>query len=64
MKRLFLKIAKWTGIVLVSLFLLISAGLYLFKDEICGVVITEVNKHLRSKVSVEKVDLTFWSTFG
>ena len=63
MKRLFLKIAKWTGIVLVSLFLLISAGLYLFKDEICGVVITEVNKHLRSKVSVEKVDLTFWSTF-
>ena len=63
MKNRLLKIAKWTGITLVSLFLLISGGLYLFKDEICGAVITEVNKHLKAKVSVSDVDLTFWASF-
>lgn len=63
MKQKLLKIAKWTGITLVSIFLLISGGLYLFKDEICGAVINEVNKHLKAKVSVSEVDLTFWGSF-
>jgi hypothetical protein len=63
MKQKLLKIAKWTGIALVSIFLLISGGLYLFKDEICGAVINEVNKHLKAKVSVSEVDLTFWASF-
>lgn len=63
MKQKILKIAKWTGISLVSIFLLISGGLYLFKDEICGAVIDEVNKHLKAKVSVSEVDLTFWASF-
>lgn len=63
MKQKLLKIAKWTGITLVSIFLLISGGLYLFKDEICGAVIKEVNKHLKAKVSVSEVDLTFWASF-
>ncbi len=63
MKRRIIKIAKWTGIGLLTIFLVITACLYLFRDEICGVVITEMNKHLKTKVSVQDVDLTFWSTF-
>jgi len=63
MKQRLLKIAKWFAITLVSIFLLITAGLYFFKDEICGVVIEEVNKHLKAQVSVSEVDLTFWASF-
>ena len=43
--------------------LLITIGLYIFKDDICGLVITEVNKHLKTKVSVSDVDLAFWGSF-
>jgi len=35
----------------------------MFKDQICGLVITEVNKHLKTEVTVSDVELTFWSTF-
>jgi hypothetical protein len=63
MKKKLIRIAKWSGITLGSIFLLISGGLYLFKDEICGAVINEVNKHLKAKVSVSEVDLTFWASF-
>ncbi|MES2798785.1 MAG: AsmA-like C-terminal region-containing protein [Bacteroidota bacterium] len=58
-----LKFLKWTGITLVSLFLIISSLLYFFKDEICGIVISEINKKLKAKVTVEQVDLTFWASF-
>ena len=63
MKHRLLKIAKWFAISLVSIFLLITAALYFFKDDICGVVIEEVNKHLKAQVSVSDVDLTFWGSF-
>lgn len=63
MKTRFLKITKWFLGILLGIFLLITGALYLFKDEICGIVVTEVNKHLRAKVSVSKVDLTFWGSF-
>jgi hypothetical protein len=43
--------------------LLITGGLYFFKDEICGYVIEGVNKHLKAQVSVSEVDLTFWGSF-
>jgi len=37
--------------------------LYVFKDDICGVVVTELNKNLKTKVEVSKVDLAFWGSF-
>ncbi|MDP4866780.1 MAG: hypothetical protein NWR53_08985, partial [Crocinitomicaceae bacterium] len=63
MKHRLLKIAKWFAISMVSIFLLITAVLYFFKDDICGVVIDKVNKHLKAQVSVSEVDLTFWGSF-
>ncbi len=62
-KRRLLRIAKWfTGIIL-GLVLLITVLLYVFKDDICGLVIDEVNKQLKAKVSVSDVDLAFWGSF-
>lgn len=63
MKQRIIKIAKWTGISLVSIFLLITLVLYVFKDNIIGAVITEVNKYLKTEVKVAEVDLSFWSSF-
>lgn len=63
MKKRLVKISAWVVGVLVGICLLISSGLYFFKDEICAYVITEVNKHLKAKVKVAEVDLTFWGSF-
>jgi hypothetical protein len=46
-----------------GLVLLISSFLYFFKDELCGYAVNEVNKHLKARVSVSDVDLTFWGSF-
>jgi len=63
MKKRVLKTALWFFGSLLALVLLISGGLYFFKDTICGYVISEVNLHLKAKVKVEKVDLAFWGSF-
>jgi len=62
-KGVILKITKWFFGIILGIVLLISGGLYFFKDEIIGLVMDELNQHLKAKVSVAKVDLTFWSTF-
>ena len=62
-KKRFVKISKWFLGILFSIFLLISGVIYLFKDDIIQVVVTEINGNLKSRVDVGKVDLTFWSTF-
>ncbi|MEJ6777052.1 MAG: AsmA-like C-terminal region-containing protein [Crocinitomicaceae bacterium] len=53
----------WFSGILVGLLLLITGALYIFKDDICNVVINQVNKNLKGKVSVAKVDLAFWGSF-
>lgn len=63
MKRRLLRISLWFFGILIGLVLLISGFLYFFKDEICGYAVGEVNKHLKAKVSVSDVDLTFWGSF-
>jgi hypothetical protein len=63
MKKRLLKFSLWFIGIILGIFLLISGGLYYFKDEICGYVIGEANQHLKAKVSVSNVDLTFWGTF-
>lgn len=63
MNKRLLNISKWFFGIVLGIFLLITGALYLFKDEICEIVVTEVNKHLKAKVSVSSVDLTFWGTF-
>ena len=54
---------KWFLGIVLALFLLISGGIYFFKDEIIGYVVKEVNSHLKAKVTVSEIDLTFWKTF-
>lgn len=57
------RISKWFFGIILGIFLLISGALAFFKDDIIQYVVSEINKHLQAKVRVEKVDLTFWSTF-
>lgn len=62
-KKRLIRIAKWfTGIIL-GFVVLVTAILYIFKDDICGLVIAEVNKSLKVPVSVSDVDLAFWGSF-
>ena len=54
---------KWFFGTILSIVLLISAALYIFHDEIVDYAIGEINKNLKAKVEVSKVDITFWKTF-
>lgn len=54
---------KWFFGTIISIVLLISAALYIFHDEIVDYAIGEINKNLKAKVEVSKVDITFWKTF-
>lgn len=62
-KQTIIKTIKWFFGIMFSLILIISCCLFFFKDDIIGLVLKEVNKHLKAKVSVSKVDLTFWKSF-
>lgn len=62
-KKRWFKFLKWFVGIFLGLVLLISGGLYFFKDEIINALIGEVNKKLQTRVQVQEVDLTFWSTF-
>lgn len=62
MKRA-IHIGKWFLGILLGIFLLITLLLYIYKDEICGLVVTEVNKYLKTEVIVSDVELTFWGSF-
>lgn len=61
-KRIF-RFLKWFTGITVGTMLLITAGLYYFKDDIIAMVLEEANAHLKTKVKVEKVDITLWSSF-
>lgn len=57
------RILKWLTGTLVTIALLITMGLYFFKDEIINYAIGEINQYLKVRVDVGSVDLTFWKTF-
>jgi len=63
MRRKIWKIAKWFLGTVLSLCLLVTLLLYVFKDDIINYVVGEVNKNLNAKVTVSKIDVTFWRTF-
>ncbi len=63
MKTRLLRIAKWVFGILISLFLLITISIYLFKDKIIGVVVSKINTSLNAPVDVKKVDISFWGSF-
>lgn len=63
MKTRLFRIAKWFFGILFSLFLLITISVYLFKDKIIAIVVSEINTHLNVPVDVKKVDIAFWGSF-
>ena len=62
-KQRIFRFIKWFFGILLGFVVLISLLLFIFKDEICGLVVHEVNKQLKSKVIVGEVDLSFWGSF-
>jgi hypothetical protein len=62
-KARLIRFSKWFAGCLLGICLLITLLLYIFKDEICGYVVSQVNGYLKTEVTVQEVDLTFWSTF-
>lgn len=62
-KKGLIKIVKWVSIVLLALILTTSLLIYFYKDRIINYAVGEINKLLTAEVKVEKIDLTFWSTF-
>lgn len=63
MKTRLLRIAKWVFGTLIGLILLITVSMYLFKDKIIAVVVSEINTHLNAPVDVKEVDIAFWGSF-
>ncbi|MDX1444834.1 AsmA-like C-terminal region-containing protein [Lishizhenia sp.] len=61
-KRLF-KIFKWVVGIVITLMLLISAALIIFKDDIKRYAIEELNLHLNKQLHVSYIDVTLWKTF-
>ena len=59
MKTKLIRFAKWFFGIIFTLIFLISGIIYLFKDRICGLVVTEVNQYLTVPVAASSVDLTF-----
>ncbi len=57
------RIVKWTGISLLSLAILLTAGIYLMRDKIVNEVVASINSKLQTPVSVKDFDLTFWASF-
>ena len=62
MKRVF-KVLKWLVGIVVTLMLLISAALIIFKDDIKQYAINELNQHLNKKLHVSFIDVGLWKTF-
>ncbi|MDF3027053.1 MAG: hypothetical protein K0S23_1360 [Fluviicola sp.] len=62
-KKWLVKSVKWFFGILVSLVMVISFLLYVFKDDIINYAISEINKTLKTEVHVDEIDVTFWGTF-
>lgn len=57
------RIALYLLLVLVLLFTGINVALYFFGDNIAGLATAQVNRYLKTKVAVGKVDVVFWKSF-
>src|SRR3989338_4338141 len=63
LKSRILRILKWFFGVFTGLVMLITALLYIYRDDICGLIVDELNKHLKTEVQVSEVELSFWGSF-
>src|SRR5690554_2079521 len=56
-------IFKWIAGVIVSLMLVISALLLVFKDDIKSYALEEANKYFNKRVHIGYIDIGIWKTF-
>jgi len=63
MLRILRRIALYLLLSLVLLFTGINVALYFFGDNIAGMATAQVNRYLKTKVAVGKVDVVFWKSF-
>lgn len=57
------KIFKWFAGIIISLMLLISALILVFKDDIKSYALTEANKYLNKRVHIGYIDVGIWKSF-
>lgn len=57
------KIFKWVAGIVVSLMLLISALILVFKDDIKSYALNEANKYLNKRVHIGYIDVGIWKSF-
>ncbi|MDM1504186.1 AsmA family protein, partial [Myroides marinus] len=57
------KVLKWTGGIVLGLFILLMLTPILFKGKIQDLVLKTINDNLNAKVTFEKVDLSFIRNF-
>jgi hypothetical protein len=62
-KKWLVRFVKWFFGILVTLVLVISFLLYIFKDDIINYAVSQINKNLKTEVHVDEIDVTFWGTF-
>jgi hypothetical protein len=53
----------WLTLAMILLAGMATYAVYQFKDRIIQQVVTELNKELNTKVTVQKIDIAFWETF-
>ncbi|WP_107039035.1 AsmA-like C-terminal region-containing protein [Brumimicrobium mesophilum] len=58
-----LKIFKWVAGIIISLMILISALLLVFKDDIKSYALKEANKYLNKRVHIGYIDIGIWKSF-
>ena len=63
MKAKLIKIGKWTGGILLGVFLFVAILIFAFQDKIIEKSIAEINKNLEVPMTVTDVEFAFWSSF-
>ncbi|MDX9798589.1 MAG: AsmA-like C-terminal region-containing protein [Bacteroidales bacterium] len=63
MKKIYLKVILWIGGVLLFLALLSALFLYINREKIKQIIITEINKQLATEIKVSSIKVNFFSTF-
>lgn len=63
MKKRYLRVLLWIGGVLFFLFLVSVLIVYVNREKIKQIIITEINKHLVTEIKVSSIKVDFFSTF-
>ncbi len=53
----------YAALILVAVAGIVFGGVYAYQDKIIGLFVTEANKHIRTKVEVEKISLSLFDKF-